>query len=101
VASAKRIISMRTVLLALLMAFTMRAGVARAASFDCAKAATETEKAICSDPALSALDDIPGRFDFLGEEVTTDKVNKYPQKRLPLSVQRSRGMSNPVIYNYT
>jgi len=28
------------------------------ASFDCNKASTETEKAICADPELSALDDI-------------------------------------------
>ena len=92
---------MRTILLALLMAFTMQVSVVQAASFDCAKAATEAEKAIFSDPALLALDDIPGLFDFLGEEVTTNKVNKYPQKRLPLSVQRSREMTNPVMYNYT
>ena len=30
---------------------------ARAASFDCAKAGTPTEKAICKDPAVSKLDD--------------------------------------------
>jgi hypothetical protein len=34
--------------------------VAKAASFDCAKAATETEIAICSDPELSALDELMG-----------------------------------------
>ena len=48
---------MRTIILALLMTFTMQVGVAQAASFDCDKAATETEKAICSDPELSALDE--------------------------------------------
>jgi len=32
------------------------AGAAHAASFDCARASTPTEKAICADPALSALD---------------------------------------------
>ena len=31
--------------------------VGKAASFDCNKATTETEIAICSDPELSALDD--------------------------------------------
>lgn len=31
--------------------------VSRAASFDCAKAGTPTEKAICKDPAVSKLDD--------------------------------------------
>ena len=30
----------------------------QAASFDCSKATTKTEKAICSDPELSALDDM-------------------------------------------
>ena len=29
-----------------------------AASFDCNKATTETEKAICADPELSALDEL-------------------------------------------
>ena len=53
---------MRTIILALLMALTMQVDVAQAASFDCAKAATETEKAICSDPALSVLDDILGKY---------------------------------------
>jgi len=33
------------------------AGEAPAASFDCAKAATPTEHAICDDPQLSRLDD--------------------------------------------
>ena len=34
--------------------------VAKAASFDCNKATTETEIAICSDPELSALDELMG-----------------------------------------
>jgi uncharacterized protein len=33
-------------------------GSANAASFNCAKAATTTEKTICSDPELSKLDDV-------------------------------------------
>ena len=32
----------------------------QAASFDCNKATTETEKAICADPELSALDERMG-----------------------------------------
>ena len=36
------------------------AGVAKAASFDCNKATTETEIAICADPELSALDELMG-----------------------------------------
>ena len=35
---------------------TLGSGAARAASFDCARAASPTEIAICSDPALSGLD---------------------------------------------
>ena len=42
--------------LALLLSLGM-GNVAIAASFDCNKAATETEIVICSDPELSALDD--------------------------------------------
>lgn len=34
------------------------AGLSVAASFDCSKASTDTEKAICADPQLSKLDDI-------------------------------------------
>ena len=36
--------------------------IAAAASFDCDKAATETEIAICSDPELSALDELMGQI---------------------------------------
>jgi uncharacterized protein len=39
--------------------------VGQAASFDCNKAATETEIAICADPELSALDERFGPL-FLG-----------------------------------
>ena len=34
--------------------------VGQAASFDCNKATTETEIAICNDPELSALDELMG-----------------------------------------
>jgi uncharacterized protein len=36
--------------------------VAKAASFDCNKATTETEIAICADPELSALDELMGEI---------------------------------------
>jgi len=42
---------------ALGLAASAIAGPAAAASFDCAKAASATEKAICADPALSRLDE--------------------------------------------
>ena len=35
----------------------MTAGASHAASFDCAKASTPTEHAICDNPQLSSLDD--------------------------------------------
>ncbi|MGB3026675.1 DUF3298 domain-containing protein [Paradevosia shaoguanensis] len=38
--------------------FVLAAPAAQAASFDCAKASTPFEKAICSDPALSAQDEV-------------------------------------------
>jgi uncharacterized protein len=39
-------------------------GAAEAASFDCARASTPTERAICSDPQLSALDSrLQGAYD--------------------------------------
>jgi uncharacterized protein len=36
--------------------------VAKAASFDCAKATTETEIAICNDPELGALDELMSKL---------------------------------------
>ena len=40
--------------------------VGKAASFDCNKAITETEIAICNDPELSALDELMSVFYKLG-----------------------------------
>jgi hypothetical protein len=41
------------------LAFTLgTTNLTHAASFDCSKATTETERAICNDPELSALDDM-------------------------------------------
>ncbi len=54
-----------TVFCSLLLAtflFGMNVGSATAASFDCDKATTETEIAICNDPELSALDDLMGQL---------------------------------------
>ena len=47
---------MRKILLALALPFLVCA-LAHAASFDCTKAKTAQEKAICGTPALSAADD--------------------------------------------
>ena len=54
---------MRRVLLALLVPCA-----ASAASFDCKKAATRVEKAICADAQLSELDEHLGRFYFAARE---------------------------------
>ena len=43
------------------LAFTLgTTNLTHAASFDCSKATTETEIAICNDPELSALDELIG-----------------------------------------
>jgi uncharacterized protein len=47
---------MRTLLTALLITLFTSMVSLNAASFDCSKATTETEIAICKDPALSKLD---------------------------------------------
>jgi uncharacterized protein len=44
-----------------LMLFGLLAGQAHAASFDCARAATPDERAVCSDPQLSELDEVVAR----------------------------------------
>jgi uncharacterized protein len=46
---------------------------ANAASFDCAKAASFSEKAVCSDPTLSSLDDTLGARYTQAYAVTPDK----------------------------
>ena len=48
-------------LIGLALLFSVGVGsVGQAASFDCSKATTETEIAICGDPELSALDELMG-----------------------------------------
>jgi uncharacterized protein len=42
---------------AAILPFALSAGASQAASFDCARAATPTEHAICDNPQLSSLDD--------------------------------------------
>ena len=46
----------------LVVALWCLGGVAQAASFDCSKAATATEKAICANPRVSDLDEYLGRY---------------------------------------
>jgi uncharacterized protein len=45
----------------LLLLFSLAIGQAHATSFDCSKAATPDEHAVCSDPQLSQLDDLVAR----------------------------------------
>lgn len=51
-----------SLLLSLFAAGVTAAGNAAAASFDCAKAQSRVEKAICADAELSALDEHMGRY---------------------------------------
>lgn len=44
------------------VAFLVASGAAHAASFDCSKAATPTEKLICGNPRVSELDEHLGRY---------------------------------------
>ena len=53
----------KSLVLALLLSVGV-GSVGQAASFDCNKATTETEIAICADPELSALDDLMGASNF-------------------------------------
>jgi uncharacterized protein len=54
-------------------------GVAKAASFDCNKATTETEIAICSDPELSALDKRLGAAYLVAKRLNTSRPTKEDQ----------------------
>ena len=50
-------------LVSLVLLFSAGLGnISMAASFDCNKATTETEIAICNDPELSALDELMGEI---------------------------------------
>lgn len=48
--------------LSLFVALCCFGGIGHAASFDCSKAATATEKAICANPRVSDLDEYLGRY---------------------------------------
>jgi len=60
---------LKSLALALLLSVGV-GSVGKAASFDCNKATTETEIAICSDPELSALDDRLSGVYVKGRQVT-------------------------------
>lgn len=56
---------------------------AQAASFDCSKASTETEKAICADPELSAVDDLMGSWWGTGNKPSQNgKTNSLIEDQL-------------------
>lgn len=52
-------------------------GVGQAASFDCNKATTEAETAICNDPELSALDERLSGVYVRGRQVTKNVSGSY------------------------
>ncbi|MEM5470082.1 hypothetical protein [Celeribacter marinus] len=54
--------------------------VGKAASFDCNKATTETEIAICADPELSALDELASAFlPFVGLQIDLSNIPEQPE----------------------
>ena len=64
----------RSLLTALLLTLGLHTAPLQAASFDCTKATTETEIAICGDPELSALDDrLSG--DYMRGRLVTENVS--------------------------
>lgn len=80
------------------------AGPAAAASFNCAKAATPTEKAVCADPKLSALDSEVGRaFNTASEALhidlsdrTDDYTILYRRQQKDWLVDRDRCVADKV-----
>ena len=69
---------LRLVGLALLLSMGV-GSVGRAASFDCNKATTETEIAICSDPELSALDDRLSKAYLTAKRLNPSDMTKRDQ----------------------
>ena len=64
---------MRSLLTALLITLGLQTAPLQAASFDCNKAATETEIAICNDPKLSALDELIAVSYSVSRKISLDK----------------------------
>ena len=81
------------------LVFTLGTTIAgHAASFDCNKAATETEIAICDDPDLSALDDLASAFSyFVGLRVNLENV---PKKYESISGDPSLEMTEKLAHHY-
>ena len=68
----------RSLGLALLLS-TAFENVAKAASFDCSKATTKTEIAICNDPELSALDERLGAAYLVAKRLNASEKTKRDQ----------------------
>ena len=76
------------------------AAPARAASFDCAKAATPDEKAVCTDPQISELDDLLGTAFAQARAKTsdaTDRAQLLAMGRRFLAARRACGTAKPCI----
>ena len=67
--------NMRTLVTTIVFAFFTHAFPAWSASFDCNKASTDAEIAICNDPELSSLDELIGDIFF-----NLDKDGRYYTK---------------------
>jgi len=75
--------------LAILLAALLAAHTAAAASFDCKGAASATERAICADPKLSALDE--RTFKAYTDAVATLGIGDAPDFRNPVADLLLRG----------
>jgi uncharacterized protein len=73
-------------------ALLMMSGAARAASFDCAQAATVDERTVCSNPQLSQLDTVAGAA-FNAAKQVTGAADTVPVTRDFLMDRRACGTS--------
>lgn len=74
---------------------------ANAASFDCHKATTEVEKAICSNPDLSELDDRMSKVFAKILEVNSDPTSIKEEQRNWIRNTRNTSSGNPQVLKQT
>lgn len=86
--SISRLLSASTIIV--LLHCLAATNVAEAASFDCRKATTSTEKLICADPLLSELDEILAKEYRLAMKRTSDSPTVKTSQRLWLTSARAQ-----------
>lgn len=47
------------------------------------------------------IEDVKGRYGFIGGVAPEDIQERYKNKRLPDDMQRTKGMASPILYNYS